>query len=347
MPKTITQAIFDSIYQLDLNAFRLLLSIKGSDVNVKDRYGQTPLHAAVEQQHPDMIKDLLDQGADIDAKDCYGLTPLVTSVAPWKSPQITKYLLERGACPHGFETEEPNAIHYLASQCEMAITRWCYLLKLFLDHGVHINGVDDTGKTPLHWACYLSAGEETIDNLMESGADPFWVDDDGKLPIEYLDDGNIKDTLEIYMTVDMHCQLLALRNLVDNNDYLGLVQQVSNTKFNSAMKNYMIYYIGRRGSYSQYDDMVALFQNRDDDFTWGNNVIEWDDPEDEQSESEDTSSQTSETETDYGTEEESEFSETILLEKEYLANDKVRLIINIDVNETKLEDILDLISEMV
>ena len=72
--------------------FEYLLS-KGADVNVKDKFGDTPLHlgkiniihrslikivtfTASSWGHKDIVEVLLSQGAYVNVKDNYGLTPL-------------------------------------------------------------------------------------------------------------------------------------------------------------------------------------------------------------------------------------------------------------------------------
>jgi ankyrin repeat protein len=58
-----------------LEVIRFLV-FKGADVNVKGKFGSTPLHFAAERWDIEMIKFLVSQGADVKAKDKWGTTPL-------------------------------------------------------------------------------------------------------------------------------------------------------------------------------------------------------------------------------------------------------------------------------
>jgi ankyrin repeat protein len=53
-----------------------LLLDRGSDINVKDEYGNTPLIMASRNGHVDIIQLLLDNGADIEVTDNRGLTAI-------------------------------------------------------------------------------------------------------------------------------------------------------------------------------------------------------------------------------------------------------------------------------
>ena len=74
-----------------------LLLAKGADVRVRDKNGQTPLHAAAifgEEAH---LCVLLDRGgAEIDARDTVGRTPLHLAVDLGRV-EATTFLVSRGA----------------------------------------------------------------------------------------------------------------------------------------------------------------------------------------------------------------------------------------------------------
>ena len=67
-----------------------------TSVNQKDRFGGTPLHAAVIQNRVDMVLLLLKHGADINAPGERGETPLQTALV-MDNQGIAELLLREGA----------------------------------------------------------------------------------------------------------------------------------------------------------------------------------------------------------------------------------------------------------
>jgi ankyrin repeat protein len=65
-------------------------------VNAKDKYGDTPLHLAIEKGHPEFTKLLISHGADVNAKDGDGCTPLHLAVEKGHS-EVAKLLRQYGA----------------------------------------------------------------------------------------------------------------------------------------------------------------------------------------------------------------------------------------------------------
>lgn len=74
-----------------------LLIVRGADVNARDRRGRTPLHIAAQQGYADVARMLLDRGALVDArtKDD-GETPLWEALAPGDLATV-RLLVARGA----------------------------------------------------------------------------------------------------------------------------------------------------------------------------------------------------------------------------------------------------------
>merc|ERR1719188_1556953 len=50
---------------------------KGATVNYHGQHGRTPLHKACEHAYPVLVKALCDAGSEVDIRDNYGETPLL------------------------------------------------------------------------------------------------------------------------------------------------------------------------------------------------------------------------------------------------------------------------------
>ena len=83
------------VYDNDLEAFKKEFE-SGTDVNLQNRYGWTPLHIAIRRDRRDMVAYLLEKGADIDKVDDVGWTPLMEAVMD-DMPELCALLIEKGA----------------------------------------------------------------------------------------------------------------------------------------------------------------------------------------------------------------------------------------------------------
>ena len=52
-------------------------------VDVRDSDGQTPLHVAACNAHPEITRMIIEQGADVNARDNNGWTPLYQTTLEW------------------------------------------------------------------------------------------------------------------------------------------------------------------------------------------------------------------------------------------------------------------------
>lgn len=77
----LNQMLLDAAYKDYVEVVKETLE-KGADINAKDRYGNTSLHWATNNENADLVTFLLKKGADVNAKDNDGYTPL-----RWASPK--------------------------------------------------------------------------------------------------------------------------------------------------------------------------------------------------------------------------------------------------------------------
>jgi ankyrin repeat protein/Mg2+ and Co2+ transporter CorA len=112
----------------------------------------SPLLRAVEKDNYQIVKLLLDAGASPNTADKEGRTALMT--AAWKNHiDILQLLIARGADLNARDHRRRNALHNLAAD---RACRWGWgedVVRVLLVEGFDGGGVDELGRTPLHWAC--------------------------------------------------------------------------------------------------------------------------------------------------------------------------------------------------
>ena len=81
-------------YRYPLQISELLINA-GADVNIPDKQGTTPLHEASSRGPINMVKKLINNGANVNIQNEYGTTPL-HKAAMHGQLEIVKLLLEHG-----------------------------------------------------------------------------------------------------------------------------------------------------------------------------------------------------------------------------------------------------------
>lgn len=113
---------------------------KGADVNKVNRFGETPLTAAVQRNFIGFFDLLLDNGAEIDKPESNRRTPLKIAVEN-NSFDAVKYLLERGADPNRYDK---RGIFPLT---EAAEHNRAEIVEILLKNGARISATDENPRT--------------------------------------------------------------------------------------------------------------------------------------------------------------------------------------------------------
>jgi ankyrin repeat protein len=157
------------------------------DANVNARVesdGDTPLHAAVGHDSPNIMEALLVAGADTEARNGLGVTPLQQAIRSFRF-QNARLLLEKGAKPDFYVTEVPlraewvgqfldkypevvnisgpggnRPLHYVAMKGQKDIVR------LLLKRGANVAAKNKQGETALDLA--RKKGREDVVALLEA-----------------------------------------------------------------------------------------------------------------------------------------------------------------------------------
>jgi len=137
----------------------LLLS-KGADIHAKDNeFGMTPLFNAPKE----IFKLLISKGADVNVRSKKGLTPLAWS-AYGDDLDRMKLLISKGADVNAGDDYLKTPLHIAANWNKVEIAA------LLISKGAKVSARDRSGWTPLHWASF-EGGPEVVQLLISNGAD--------------------------------------------------------------------------------------------------------------------------------------------------------------------------------
>lgn len=169
---------------------------KGADVNAISNDGRSPLHQAVVTA-PEAAKKLVKAGADIDAQDNSGNTPLIYAcmnekeeMAVWLLKNGADYTIQNNAGSSAADIAAANgcsrALELMDS--DSSLIQACRnnqkrAVQVLLKRGsTDINQQDDTGRTPLMYACWNNA-PDVVKQLLDHGADTDISDREGRTPL--------------------------------------------------------------------------------------------------------------------------------------------------------------------
>ena len=118
--------LFYAIQSNHTDAARLLIE-RGADVDKASTWG-TPIHEAARRGNAEIVGLLLEQGVDLSVTASKEMTPL-HSAADGGSVEATQYLLDHGADVNALTTLEEPPIHYARLNGHEAVAQ------LLIDHG--------------------------------------------------------------------------------------------------------------------------------------------------------------------------------------------------------------------
>jgi ankyrin repeat protein len=126
------------------------LHTHGSDIHARGEWDRTPLHGASMDGFVDMMRWLLDHGADVNSRSVGGLAPLHLFMVLVR-PEICRILLEHNADIDARDKFEKVPLHWAAmARFPGNAKDTLKTMQLLLDHGADPNVLDDDGCTPLH-----------------------------------------------------------------------------------------------------------------------------------------------------------------------------------------------------
>ena len=170
---------------------RLLIE-NGADVNAKDTLGRTPLHYATIYERNDIIILLKGTKLDVDSKDKEGNTAIdllkereqarkdcYVSIKDHNRRQMAE-CLKRWPDIVDFKYNTGLQLIHAAAYNGIPET-----VELLLQWGADIEAADDKGNTPLHYAI-IGKDHDTIQYFIDHGANIHALNQDNKQPFDYM-----------------------------------------------------------------------------------------------------------------------------------------------------------------
>ena len=153
----------------------------GANVNMQNRFGDTPLHhAAQDVNDPAILQLLLKAGANFEARDTSRNTPLVEAVVFNSNPAVADFLLKVGADPNVLTSEGMTPLHLAAQYADDPA-----MLQVLLKAGADLESTDSSQSTPLFTATAINSNPTIVDYLVKAGANVNASNASGFTPLHY------------------------------------------------------------------------------------------------------------------------------------------------------------------
>ncbi|KAJ4456797.1 putative serine/threonine-protein phosphatase 6 regulatory ankyrin repeat subunit B [Paratrimastix pyriformis] len=189
---------------------RVLLA-HGAQVDIADRSGWRPLLLAATHGHAEVAGMLIDRGALLEPPFQKGLTPLALAAmgghtatlqvllgrgAPIERPiaggstplhlaarhghkEALAVLLQAGADPEAADCDGSTPLHMAARKGHMEAAR------VLIRNGASVTATTKGGLTPLHVACGAGVPAPLVALLLQAGASPEALDNNGYRPLDH------------------------------------------------------------------------------------------------------------------------------------------------------------------
>jgi len=167
-----------------------LLVAKGADVNAMSREGRTPLMFAAYRGSTGMVRLLLDKGANVNAAAGQGTA--LHWAARWGQPGVAELLIARGADLEARYEHGGTPLH------DAVAVGYEKVAALLLEKGADVNAKSGAGGMPLHDAV-ANRRKSIVELLLAKGADINAEDAEGKSPLQWATAQGYKEIATLLM----------------------------------------------------------------------------------------------------------------------------------------------------
>ena len=230
------------------NAIIQKLLMQKANPSLKDVLGNTSLHLAVQLKQETKsglvnprahccacsaktIKAIIKWSADVNAVNSRGQTALWFACIDGQETFV-KILLDAGADPNITDNLKDSSLHAAINGCCNIGT-----VKEIIDHGAHVNAVNNMSETPLLLAC-STAQAESVKLLLEAGADPNIT--------------TIDEDTSLHSAIAQECTRETLQEIIDHGANVNAVNKTGRTALLLSC------------CYGQMDSVKVLLQARAD-----------------------------------------------------------------------------------
>jgi len=193
----LAQRLFDMIDRENISQVKSLISL-GTNINIRDSMGNTPLIAATQKNNLPVALELMEMGADVNTANNQGATPLMIA-SSWGSLEMAQELLTRGSNPNTSDFNKNTPLSYAASGGHLK------LVQELLEAGSNVNQVNDRSETPLILAV-RSNQPKVIRALVKSGASLDYLDSADRDPLVHAvltrSNRSVKELLDLGANVN-------------------------------------------------------------------------------------------------------------------------------------------------
>jgi len=170
--------IFKAAEEGNLDDVKSFIDEKGINVNVRDTYGKTPLHAAVGAESIEIVEFLVSKNADVNAEDVEKKTPLHWATIYNDNIEVAKLLVSKGANVNAQNKYGYTPLHNVIERKNIELFRF-----LVLEGKADVNAKDSDGSTPLHSAV-MKNNVDFAKILISAGANTNVKNNRGSTPLD-------------------------------------------------------------------------------------------------------------------------------------------------------------------